>query len=204
MAPSVEDILAVCEADPAGVEYVNPRLHETPIQIVDPDPSWPQTFAEIRARIQAALGPTALEIHHAGSTSVPGLPAKAVIDIDLVVPDPTDEASYVPALEAAAAGFSLRLREPSWYEHRFMLCYDPWVNLHVFGPDCPEVLRHQIFRKRLIKSDEDRELYANLKREAAAATREAGDPTDAKYNVRKQAVIQEILQRAFRDEGYLS
>ncbi|HXO25589.1 MAG TPA: GrpB family protein, partial [Streptosporangiaceae bacterium] len=64
-------------------------------------------------RIRAALGWRALQLEHVGSTSVPGLAAKCVIDIDLTVADPEREQDYVPAL--AAIGFRLVIREPWWY-----------------------------------------------------------------------------------------
>ncbi len=71
-----------------------------------------------------------MQVEHVGSTSVPGLAAKPVIDIVLVVSDSADEAGYVPDLEAA--GYALQFREPDWYEHRFLRDHDPDVQLHVF------------------------------------------------------------------------
>src|SRR5258708_28056575 len=79
------------------------------IRLVDYDPAWPQQFASEAGRIRAALGAGALRIEHAGPTSVPGLAAKPIIDIVLVVVDSSDEPSYVPALETA--GYVLRIRE---------------------------------------------------------------------------------------------
>ena len=73
-------------------------------------------FSREAARIRAVLGRTAIKVKHVGSTSVPGLAAKPVIDIVLTVPDSSDEAAFVPALEAA--GYVLRIREPAWFEHR--------------------------------------------------------------------------------------
>src|SRR5579864_7658699 len=86
------------------------------ILIVDYDPQWPELFAREAGRIRAALGDRALRIEHTGSTSVPGLAAKPIIDILLVVGDSATEDTYVPALEAA--GYVLRIRESNWYEHR--------------------------------------------------------------------------------------
>ena len=63
------------------------------------------------------LGPLVLRIEHTGSTAVPGLAAKSVIDMLLVVPDTSDEAAYVAALESV--GYTFGSREPGWYEHRF-------------------------------------------------------------------------------------
>ena len=84
-----------------------------------------------------------LELHHVGSTSVPGLPAKPVIDVDLVVADSADEAAYIPDL--VAAGFVHTIREPWWHEHRLVKYDDPVAYVHIFGPDCPEVVRHRMF-----------------------------------------------------------
>jgi GrpB-like predicted nucleotidyltransferase (UPF0157 family) len=75
-----------------------PRIHDGPIHLADYDPEWPLLFRREEARIRNALGDRVVRIEHVGSTSAPGLPAKPIIDICLVVPDTTDEAAYVPAL----------------------------------------------------------------------------------------------------------
>jgi GrpB-like predicted nucleotidyltransferase (UPF0157 family) len=164
-----------------------------PIEIVDYDRSWPDAFASIAQCIKSALGPTALSVSHVGSTSVPGLPAKAVIDVDLVVPDPTAEDEYVPALKAA--GFQFLFREPNWYEHRFFGLAEPYANVHVFGPGAAELSRHQRFREWLLSHPDDRELYVRAKREAARESRENGESVQG-YNFRKEGVIEEIMVRA--------
>ncbi|KAJ6440048.1 GrpB domain-containingprotein [Purpureocillium lavendulum] len=202
MAPSVEAIIKQYDWSPEGIEKVSARKIPNNIEIVEPDPTWPDRYALLKARIEAALPPsTLLHIAHAGSTSVPGLPAKDVVDIDVEVADPADEAAYVPALEAA--GWHFRAREPRWHQHRFFSSYPPLAaNLHVFGPDCPEVARHRVFRDWLAKSPEDRALYVAAKRRAAEDAVKAGERLEA-YNLRKEPVIREILQRAFRDAGYI-
>src|SRR5215217_5667547 len=86
------------------------------IHLEEYNPEWPHLFDREAHRIRAALGDQALRVEHVGSTSVPGLAAKPLIDILLVVPNSADEASYVPALEAA--GYRLTIREPEWHEHR--------------------------------------------------------------------------------------
>ena len=83
-------------------------------------------------------------LEHTGSTSVPGLAAKPIIDITLAVPDSSDEDAYAPALEAA--GYVLRIREPDWHEHRVFKGPDTNVNLHVFSDGCPEIDRMLRFR----------------------------------------------------------
>ena len=92
--------------------------HNATIDLVEYDPEWPRLFEREAERIRDALGAKALRIEHVGSTSVPGLAAKPIIDIDLVVADSSDEDAYVPQLEAA--GYVLRIREPDWFEHRLL------------------------------------------------------------------------------------
>ncbi len=161
-----------------------------PVVLVEYDPEWPRLFAREEARIREALGATALGIEHAGSTSVPGLAAKRIIDIVLVVPDSADEPAYVPALEAA--GYVLRVREPDWFEHRVLKGTEPKVNLHVFSPGCPEVERMLLFRDHLRRDPRDRDLYERTKRELAQR--------DWKYVQHyadaKSDVVEEILARA--------
>lgn len=205
MPLSPEDIVRDYIDDGSSVERVNNRKNRQKIAIIEPNPEWPQRFLDIKARIEAVLGSTAVAIRHAGSTSVPGLPAKDIIDVDLVVKDIKDEGSYVEALESL--GFVFLFREPAWHQHRFFVdegdrpgSYP--INLHVFGPDCPEVERHRIFREWLSKSPNDLQLYATIKRECAAASVVAGESMQ-EYTVRKDKVVREILDRAFRDLGYI-
>jgi GrpB-like predicted nucleotidyltransferase (UPF0157 family) len=80
------------------------------IEVTDPDPSWPRRYDYLAGRIREALGWRAIQLEHVGSTSVPGLAAKPIIDIDLTVADPGREQDYVPALETV--GFRLTIREP--------------------------------------------------------------------------------------------
>ncbi|RFU74944.1 domain containing [Trichoderma arundinaceum] len=200
MAPSVEAILKKYTYAPEGVQRIAHRRVKNVIKIVEPDPSWPQTFELLKSRIVSALGPTAVSVEHVGSTSVPDLPAKPIIDIDLTVKDVLDEASYVPQLEAV--GFHFLLREPGWHEHRFFCEYEPATNLHVFGPDCSEAARHKIFRDWLRKAPADRDMYAALKREASEASRTANESMD-EYTERKNDCVKQILDRAFRDLGYI-
>lgn len=184
--------------DPSKVDRVNVRRVQQPLVIQEPDPTWPQAFETIKTLIEQVLGPTALVISHVGSTSVPSLPAKPVIDIDLTVPDVLDEASYVPALEAA--GFLFLLREPHFDEHRLFALDEPHCNLHIFARGSGEPARHLLFRDWLIANQEDRELYAQTKREAAQVTVAKGEDVMA-YNGRKAAVLRQILGRIFASMG---
>lgn len=136
-----------------------------PVILVEYDPEWPRLYAREEARIRGALGEAVLQVEHAGSTSIPGLAAKPIVDIVLVVPDSAAEPAYVPGLEAA--GYVLRVREPNWFEHRVLKGSDPQVNLHVFSPGCPEVERMLRFRDHLRRHPRDRDLYERTKRELA-------------------------------------
>ena len=173
---------------------------EIGIEVIDPDPDWPRQYDGLASRIREALGWRVLQLEHVGSTAVPGLPAKPVIDIDLTVADPGREQDYVPALEAA--GFRLRVREPWWHGHRVLRADEPPCNLHVFGFDSPELIKHRIFRDWLRGNPGDRDRYAAIKRQAAADANAAAEHV-MQYNARKQQVIREIYYRAFTAAGLL-
>ena len=135
------------------------------IEVVDYDPEWPRLFEREADRIRAVLGKRAVQLEHVGSTSVPGLAAKPIIDIMLVVPDSGDELAYVPDLEAA--GYVLVIREAERQQHRVFKGPDTNVNLHVYSPGSPEIERYLIFRDRLRSDPADRERYQHVKRELA-------------------------------------
>jgi len=160
------------------------------ILIVDYDPQWPKLFGREADRIRAVLGRRALRIEHTGSTSVPGLAAKPVIDVLLVVSDSGNEDAYVRALEAA--GYLLRIRETNWYEHRMFKGPDTEINLHVFSSGCPEIDRMLMFRDWLRSNAADRDLYARTK--LALAQKEWKYVQN--YADAKTAVIEEIIARA--------
>ena len=141
------------------------KPHDAPITLVEYDPAWPKIFVREATRIKAALGERAIVVEHVGSTSVPGLIAKPIIDIILVVADSADEPSYVPALEAA--GYVLRIREPDWHQHRLFKGPDTNINLHVFTQGSEEIQRTLLLRDWLRTNEADRELYARTKRSLA-------------------------------------
>jgi GrpB-like predicted nucleotidyltransferase (UPF0157 family) len=172
----------------------------TGIEVTAPDPAWPRQYDRLAGRIREALGWRVLQLEHVGSTAVPGLAAKPIIDIDLTVADPGREGDYVPALEEA--GFQLVVREPWWHGHRLLRAAQPPGNLHVFGPDSPELIKHRIFRDWLRGNPGDRDRYAAAKRQAAAEANAAGEHVMA-YNARKQQIIREIYHRAFTAAGLL-
>jgi GrpB-like predicted nucleotidyltransferase (UPF0157 family) len=160
------------------------------VMLVDYDPEWPSAFRNEAEKIRSAVGERALRIEHVGSTSVPNLTAKPIIDVVLVVSSSANEEDYAGALEKA--GYQLRIREPAWYEHRLFTGHENGVNLHVFSAACPEIDRMLVFRDWLRTSEADRELYARTKRALAQQ--------DWKYTQNyadaKTAVIEEIMSRA--------
>src|SRR6516165_7493791 len=92
------------------------RVHNAPILLFGYSLEWPALFRREAARVRATLGERVLQLEHVGSTAVPGLAAKPIIDMALAVADSADEPRYVPAMEAA--GYVLRIREPDWHQHR--------------------------------------------------------------------------------------
>lgn len=188
------------EEDPE-YEAVGGELMRGLISIAEPTEQWATDFRRLRDQIAGSLGSAALAIEHTGSTSVPGLPAKPIIDIILLVPDANQEASYVPALEST--GIILWHREPGWYGHRMLKPAGasrlPDANIHVFSAGSPEYLRHLIFREHLKHNETDRLAYAAVKREAArmlaASDGESGLIMD--YNRIKEPFILDVHQRIF-------
>ena len=142
-----------------------PRL-DGPVRLAEYDPQWPVLYEREAARIRSVLGARVLLLEHVGSTSVPGLAAKPIIDILLVVADPADEPSYLPPLEQA--GYRLVIRERGWYQHRALKGPDTDINLHVHPPGSPEIGRYLRFRDRLRADPADRELYEQVKRQLAS------------------------------------
>jgi GrpB-like predicted nucleotidyltransferase (UPF0157 family) len=159
------------------------------ISVVNYDERWPVRFRELAERVRRALGERALGVEHIGSTSVPGLAAKPIVDVLLTVADVDDEAAYLPALESA--GFPLRVREPG---HRMVRtpARDVHVHVHVYEPDRPEVRDYLDLRDWLRVDAQDRELYAATKRRLARQRwADMNDYADAKTDV-----IAAILARA--------
>jgi GrpB-like predicted nucleotidyltransferase (UPF0157 family) len=160
------------------------------IQVVDYDPAWPGLFRREAERIRAVLGERVVQLEHVGSTAVPGLAAKPIIDILLVVPDSSDEPAYLPDLETA--GYTLVIREPHWYQHRCLKGPDTNINLHVFSPGSPEIERNLLFRDRLRSHPEDRAHYQRAKRELA----ERDWTYVQEYADAKTEVVETIIARA--------
>jgi len=163
-------------------------LRPTRVVLAAYDPRWPARFSARATELRGVLGDRARLIEHIGSTAVPGLAAKPVIDIVVAIDDVDDERAYIPALERV--GYELRVREP---DHR---CFrggaeDP-VNLHCYPPGHPEIRKYLLLRDHLRSHPADRDLYERTKRELA--TRPWRDMNY--YAEAKGPVISDILARA--------
>ena len=153
------------------------------------DPAWAARFEQAKASLVEALGPKALGIEHFGSTSVPGLAAKGIIDVLVEVEDADDEAAYGPALEEH--GFAIRVRRRG---HRMYRTPDQDVHVHVFTKGSEKARIRLLFRDWLRHDPADRRLYEDTKRALARQEWEATND----YSDAKGAVVEEILTRAER------
>lgn len=160
------------------------------VAIREPDPQWPDRYRRLRAAIVHALGDAVHLVEHVGSTSVPGLAAKPVIDIVITVADSADESAYLPQLESA--GYRLVVREPDWFEHRCLQRDWPRANLHVFTDGCTEVDVMIRFRDWLTQHPEDRERYERVKRDLAGRDWDVVQ----EYADAKSGVVARIKRRA--------
>jgi GrpB-like predicted nucleotidyltransferase (UPF0157 family) len=165
-------------------------IEKREIRIADYDQAWPAMYEAHRGIIATALGDTAVRIEHIGSTSVPGLAAKPIIDILVAVKDSADESCYRPQLEAA--GYELRVREPDWNQHRMFRTPQRNVHLHVYSAGCAEIERNLSFRDRLRTNVDDRQRYEKIKRVLA----QADWPDMNAYADAKTDVIESILLAA--------
>ena len=157
------------------------------VVVAEPDPHWPVVFERHRAAIAGALGPRARRIDHVGSTSVPDLAAKPIVDIQVTVDDPEDDAGFSAALEGL--GYELRVREP---RHRMFRTEARDVQVHVWTAGSDDERRHVLFRDWLRVDEADRRLYEDTKRRLASRRWR-----DINYYAEAKApVIVEIMARA--------
>ena len=200
--PSVESLLTFQDTPPpeGSSPYVEGATPDRALELRPYDDAWPAAYELLAERVRDALGFRVMALEHVGSTAVPGLAAKPIIDLDLIVADPDREDDYVPAL--VAVGFELRVREPWWHRHRMLRSHEPRANLHVWGCESPEPVRHRIFRDWLRLSSEDRDLYAAAKHEAIRAATALGEDVN-QYNDRKSETLRAIYGRALRAAGFL-
>jgi GrpB-like predicted nucleotidyltransferase (UPF0157 family) len=112
------------------------------VTVIDYDPTWPAAYARHHARIEQAIGDRIRLIEHVGSTAVPGLAAKPIIDVVVVVDDPEDEAAYLDDL--VRAGYEVHVREPGHRCLRFTGAET--ANVHCYPPRSVEIRRYLALR----------------------------------------------------------
>ena len=194
--PSEEEVrrrvAAIREEAASGRMELLGQTHEDPVVLAEPDPAWPGRFASIRERLLRAIGAAAVRVDHVGSTAIPGVSAKPVIDVQVSVVDVEDEAAYAPAI--VSLGWPLRAREAG-LGHRFFR--DPSgtprrVHIHVCQAGGEWERQHLLFRDYLRAHPERARAYDALKR--ALVDRYA----DARlaYTEAKGPFIEETLESA--------
>jgi GrpB-like predicted nucleotidyltransferase (UPF0157 family) len=176
--------------DVTAAELVGFASHA--LELHSPDERWADIFLDHRRRIREALSGADIEIEHIGSTSVPGLAAKPIVDIVVTVEDITAEEDYLHAL--LAAGYELRVREPG---HRLVRTPAHDVHVHVFERDHPAVDEYLLFRDHLRSDADDRALYESTKRTLLSTRWD--DMND--YTKAKTDVILAIKERAREARG---
>lgn len=171
------------------VELFGPQGGD-PVEVVEPDPAWPERFADVRARIVDALGPVAVRVEHVGSTSVPGLPAKPVIDVQVSVDDVADESAYAPKLETL--GWPMRARDEGTRFFRDPSGAPRRVHVHVCAAGSRWERIHLLFRDYLRAHPDQAAAYAELKRALASRHRDER----VAYTEGKTAFVEATLERA--------
>jgi GrpB-like predicted nucleotidyltransferase (UPF0157 family) len=172
--------------DVEEVEFVG-GIEKRHLEVVPYNDEWSAIFAVHRDRLRAALHAVDVDIEHIGSTSVPGLAAKPIIDIVVAVDDITAEENYLnPIIEA---GYVLRVREPG---HRLVRTAALDVHVHIYEKDDEAVTKYLLFRNRLRTNSGDRNLYASTKH---ALITQGFDDMNA-YSDAKTDVIAAIMARA--------
>lgn len=160
------------------------------VVVVDYDPAWPKLFERLRDRVAAALGPMVIAIEHVGSTSIPNMPAKPIIDMDVVV-----SPENVSAAMAAIEGLGYRHEGNLGIHGRdaFRWCADfPDHHLYLCPEGSPALRRHILFRDYLRTNPESACAYAARKRELAAIHH----ADRSKYQDAKAGFIDAIFAKA--------
>jgi GrpB-like predicted nucleotidyltransferase (UPF0157 family) len=160
------------------------------ITIEDYDPGWAQQFESLRSRIALTLGPLVAAIEHVGSTAVPGLAAKPIIDLDVLLRSDADLPLVIGKLELLGYQHQGDLGIPG--REAFQSPPDEFPHhLYVCLPESLEFRRHLAFRNHLRDHPDDADAYSRLKRDLAAtlANRDA-------YTQAKSAFVEQILYRA--------
>ncbi len=178
---------SACERMVAGVA----------IEIVDYDPRWVASFDGLRERLAAALAPFVLRIEHVGSTAVPGLAAKPIVDLDLVVtprdlPVVSQRLATLGYLHQGDLGIPGRQAFTTTTTTTSTPPMQPTQHLYVCAPDSRELARHLAFRDALRAQPDTARAYAELKRRLAL--QHAAD--QATYTSAKTAFVEAVLAGA--------
>jgi len=161
------------------------------IQIVEYDEQWSVKFEMHAKMLKNVLGEVALGIEHIGSTAVPKLAAKPIIDILLIVKDSGDESKYLKEMQST--GYQLRVREPDFHEHRMFRTVQKDVHIHVLSQGSNEIDRYLVFRNRLRLNEVDRKEYEATKRKLASG--EWDNMND--YANAKTQIVERIIAAEF-------
>jgi GrpB-like predicted nucleotidyltransferase (UPF0157 family) len=169
-------------------DRIVPLMAVTKVTLVPPDPVWAERFEDEARRLRALFGDVLLAIHHVGSTSVPGLWAKPIIDIMPIVRTIHGLEAWQPAAEAAGYAWRGEYGIPG---RRYLRTDE--LHVHIYQPGHPEIARHLAFRDHLRADDGAREAYATLKRELATQLDRMA------YTDAKGPFVEEALRRAMGD-----
>ena len=163
-----------------------------PVIVCPYDPRWPEAFARIRQELEAALGELITAIEHVGSTSVPGLAAKPIIDIDVVIPDASVFPEVVHRLHDIGylheGDLGIKDREAFRYESKPHLQQH---HLYVCPQSSQELHRHITFREYLRNHPEEAKVYGAVKLEGARRY-----PSSIEEYMRHKSACIETLYRA--------
>lgn len=170
-------------------------IEKTVIQIVDYNENWPIKFEKHSKKINDTLGAIAINVEHIGSTSVPDLAAKPIIDILLIVKDSSNESKYLKPMQDA--GYELRVREPDFHEHRMFRTTEKDVHIHVLSKGSNEIDRYLVFRNHLRLNAADRIEYESIKRKLVA--NEWADMNE--YARAKTKIIERIISDGFANQN---
>lgn len=163
------------------------------VEVVPYDPSWPQLFIKYAAEINTILGDNCIDVLHIGSTSVPGLSAKPIIDIIPVVKD------IFSVNQSALESYGYVWRGESgmmFRGHGYRYTPEGNVHLHIWEQGHPEIEKHMLFAQHLRKNPEDRKAYEDLKLQLAKKYED--DPRT--YSLQKDNLVRAILAKTgFKD-----
>lgn len=165
------------------------------IRVVDYDSDWPGRYQQWHAHLREGLAGVAQRIEHVGSTSVPGLAAKPIIDIQVSVVGLCDESRYVARIESL--GLQLRSRD-DLHRHFRPVPDDPdVVHVHVCGVGSAWEREHLLFRDYLRAHADACDAYESAKRRAAVTWADDGWA----YTAAKSVVILRLLAEAEQWRG---